>query len=91
MITTVCLICKVDISQPLQQFGDTKIPMCQSCYLDGNDWIYEIPIITDALQHGSSIEEAYEIELGERNKEFTATIKGENPPARLIEVDNEQN
>ena len=72
---TQCLICKTNISSPAQQFGDVKMPICQSDWLNGNSWIYNEPIITDALQRGFTLGEACAIELDERNRKFTEELQ----------------
>ena len=67
---TTCLICKCDISQPLQQFGKPNVPMCQSCWLNGDNWVYGEEVLVDSLVRGLSLDEACQAELDERNKEF---------------------
>ena len=32
--------------------------MCQSCYLAGNTWVYDEPVIVDALARGMNLYEA---------------------------------
>ena len=65
-----CLICKTDIPQPIQQFGKPNVLMCQSCWLNGDNWVYGEEVIVDSLARGLSLDEACQIELDERNKEF---------------------
>ena len=56
-----CLICKTDISDPAQQFGDVKHPICQSDYLAGFGWVYENGDIVKWLESGISLQEACEL------------------------------
>jgi len=56
-----CLICKSDISDPAQQFGDVKHPICQSDYLAGFGWVYENEDIVKWLESGISLQEACEL------------------------------
>jgi len=58
-----CLICKTDISEIRQQFGDVNKPLCQSCFLAGNDWIYEDSAIVSSLENGSTLDEAMNLVL----------------------------
>ena len=53
-----CLICGKDITETVKQFGDTKNPMCQSCYLADNSWVYDEPVIVDGLSRGLNLHEA---------------------------------
>ena len=53
-----CLICGKDITETVKQFGNTKNPMCQSCYLDGNSWVYDEPVIVEGLSRGLDLHEA---------------------------------
>ena len=57
---TKCLICPNDISDQIQQFGDPRAPLCQSCYLADNSWVQEYPRVVDELQHGIEFEIAVE-------------------------------
>ena len=56
--TMNCLICGNDITETVKQFCDTKNPMCQSCYLAGNSWVYDEPVIVDGLSRGLNLHEA---------------------------------
>ncbi len=58
---TDCLICKKSITYEIEQFGDVKTPICESCYLDGGEWVYQEPEIVYALERGASLEEAKKI------------------------------
>jgi hypothetical protein len=58
---TDCLICKTSINDEVKQFGDAKKPICESCYLDGGEWVYQEPEIVYALERGASLEEAKKI------------------------------
>lgn len=72
---TACLICKADISSPVQQFGDVKMPMCQSDWLDGKAWAYDEPIVIELLQRGFTLDEACAVELDERNRNFAEAMQ----------------
>jgi len=63
MIT--CLICKTPIDSEVHQFGETKAPICGSCYLDGGEWVYEEPCIVYALERGATLEEAKKFAIQE--------------------------
>jgi len=56
-----CPICETEINEPLQQFGKPRLPICQSCFLNGEEWIYNDPYIVAELQRGTSIKEALTI------------------------------
>lgn len=58
---TDCLICKTSVIYEIEQFGDVKKPICESCYLDGGEWVYQEPEIVYALEKGASLEEAKKI------------------------------
>lgn len=53
-----CPICKTDISNPENQFGDIKHPICQSCFLADHEWVQSDPEILDYLSNGYSFQDA---------------------------------
>ena len=65
-----CLICKIDISDPAQQFGDVKHPICQSDYLAGFGWVYENKEIVAYLEREFSLQEACELESYSLSREL---------------------
>jgi hypothetical protein len=66
-----CPICKKDISLPSQQYGNAKIPICESCFLGGDDWVVEDKEILSLLASGYSLNDAMIIENDKENKELT--------------------
>ena len=66
-----CPICKTDISDLSKQYGNMKIPICQLCFLQGEDWITENPEILELLAAGETLENAMIIENSHENKELT--------------------
>ena len=70
-----CLICKTDITETIQQFGQPNQPICQTCWLTGDDWIYGDEIIVDGLLHGLSFFEACATALEKSNKIIAEGIK----------------
>jgi hypothetical protein len=69
-----CPICKADITESVKQFGDIHLPICQSCYLSGNDWVYDDPEILKLLASDVSLEDAMAIENERENKELTRSF-----------------
>lgn len=53
-----CLICHTDISAPVDQFGDTRCPICCSCWLAGLDEVQGDADLVFELQHGATLKEA---------------------------------
>lgn len=58
---TKCTYCKTDITEPIKQFGDTRYPICQSCWTCGRDWIIEDKEILELLSSGYEIDQAIKI------------------------------
>ena len=75
-----CILCGCDISEVSKQFGDVRRPMCQSDYLAGSSWVYDEPVIVDALVRGWSFEEAQKICIDEEItdlQKFAETFHGD--------------
>lgn len=71
-----CLICKADIINPVQQFGDVKRPLCQSHYLAGYGWVYENKEIIAYLERGFSLSEACEFVVRKEQTELEKFAEG---------------
>jgi hypothetical protein len=56
----ICPICKTDITEPEKQFGG-KVPICQSCHLEGLEWAVEDEFLLTELQHGASLQSAIDL------------------------------
>ena len=64
-----CPICKTDITVPVKQFG--RIPICQSCWLAGEEWIEDDPQILGLLESGMSLDDA----MAQVTKEHCRTME----------------
>ncbi len=53
-----CLLCHKEIPNEIDQFGDLHNPMCSSCWLDGNGWVYEDAELTQMLMSGVELDDA---------------------------------
>lgn len=62
-MSATCIICGIDITDEVKQFGLPFAPMCQSDWLNGEAWIYDEPIIIDALKRGIKLEDAKKIAI----------------------------
>jgi len=67
-----CPVCKTDITATEKQYGRT--PVCASCWLAGEDWISEAPVILRELNYGFDVEEAYKTDMFMRNWEITKEL-----------------
>jgi len=65
-----CLLCKTDITEPIKQFGSVRNPLCQSCYLNGNTWVYGEEVIVDELLRGTDLETAQKVCVKEEMTEL---------------------
>ena len=54
----ICPVCKNDITDLEKQYGDIRYPICQSCFLSGDDWVYDDPDILENLERGLSLKDA---------------------------------
>jgi hypothetical protein len=53
-----CLTCDNEIYRPIDEFGATNHPLCQSCWLAGNAWVYNDSKLVDELAHGETLDNA---------------------------------
>jgi hypothetical protein len=53
-----CLVCKTPIPFPINQFGDTRHPVCQSCWLSDMAWVQGDDELIFELEHGATLQEA---------------------------------